>query len=151
MIATAKLMEKRDFTPAETAEIRPIAGGGEFLAFESELPELANRRHTPGFDAASRLAGRINASAISKEEHEACLSERAALLLKKYEGGLSKKESNRLEYVRWSLDRIEDAKFGADFDIMDSAVSEYEEFLDQVKGLQGKIDKLIDESKNKKL
>ncbi len=147
MIATARLTEVHDFAPKETADLKSIPGGGELISSELLLPELKGGHHAPGFDAASRIAGRINAAAISKAEHDAFLSERADLLQKKYEAGLTKAESNRLEYVRWSLDRIEDAKFGADYDIFDAAVSEYESVLGEIKGLQGRIDKLIEDSK----
>ena len=41
-------------------------------------------------------------------------------------------ESNRLEYVRWSLDRIEDARHGAALDRLEVYINRYEEFLDDL-------------------
>jgi hypothetical protein len=87
----------------------------------------------------AKLAGRINASNISQEEHDSLLKERQDLLAKKFNGEITRKESNRLEYVRWSLDRIDDAKFGEAFDSLDAAVSRYEEFLREIRDLQSKL------------
>jgi len=50
----------------------------------------------------ARLAGRLNASQITAEEHEAYLRERQMLLDKKFDGHITRKELNRLEYVRES-------------------------------------------------
>jgi hypothetical protein len=141
MSQTARLLERLDYAASETSSPKASApiGSETFSAHEKvELSEF-KPRHAPGFDAASRMAGRINASAISKAEQDAFLAERAALLKKKYESGLAGREANRLEYVRWSLDRIEDAKYGGDLDVLDSAVSQYEDFLGETKTLRESI------------
>ena len=80
----------------------------------------------------SRLAGRINAASVSEDEHKALLQTRQLLLDKKLDGSISRKEANRLEYVRWSLDRIEDARNGSTLDMLDDAVSAYERFVSDV-------------------
>ncbi|WP_316169437.1 hypothetical protein [Bradyrhizobium sp. SZCCHNRI1058] len=103
----------------------------------TDLPSFA--RTTPGFNEASRRAGRLNAAAISEQEIGELLAERAALLQKKYTCQLTRQETNRLEYVRWSLDRIDDARNGLSLDKLDRAVSDYENFLDEVKSLQSQI------------
>jgi len=69
-------------------------------------------RYDAAYAATSRIAGRINAANISDAEHGALRRERQRLLDKKLDGTITRKEANRLEYVRWSLDRIEDAKHG---------------------------------------
>jgi len=75
-----------------------------------------------------RLAGRLNAASISQAEHDAFLRERQLLLQKVFDRSISRKEKARLEYVRWSLDRIEDARYGHSIDILESRVVEYERF-----------------------
>lgn len=84
----------------------------------------------------AKLAGRLNASKISDEEHDGFLRERQMLLDKTFEGNITRKELNRLEYVRWTLDRIEDARHGEALDILGMAVSRYEQFGEGLLKLQ---------------
>lgn len=92
----------------------------------------------------ARLAGRLNASQITPEEHEAYLRERQTLLDKKFAGEITRKELNRLEYVRWSLDRIEDAKYGETLDILDMAISRYEQFGENILELQQNLEQRVE-------
>lgn len=55
---------------------------------------------------------------MEDQEAIALLDERQALLDKKFDGTITKSELNRLEYVRWSLDRIEDARYGENLDAL---------------------------------
>jgi hypothetical protein len=89
----------------------------------------------PDFDANSalyaataRLAGRMNAAAVSDLEHKSLLDERQRLLDKSFDGSIANRERNRLAYIRWSLDRIEDARYGHALDRLDDAVAAYERF-----------------------
>ncbi|WP_315728842.1 hypothetical protein [Bradyrhizobium sp. SZCCHNS2015] len=143
-----KLLEVTDYAARETVSGNPLPSSPELIRNDlrpstvTDIPSFARR--APGFDEASRLAGRLNAAAIAPDEVNALLAERASLLQKKYESSLTKREINRLEYVRWSLDRIDDAKNGFALDRLDSAVSEYEHFLGEVKTLQLQIAKLAE-------
>jgi len=85
---------------------------------------------------ASRRAGRLNAASISGQEVENLLSERQLLLDKKFNGTMTQLESNRLDYVRWSLDRIEDAREGHSLDALEAWVSQYEQFRADLEVLQ---------------
>ncbi|WFU23141.1 hypothetical protein QA649_34435 [Bradyrhizobium sp. CB1717] len=103
----------------------------------------------PSFDgygevyaAAARRAGRINASSVSDEEHQSLLLERQLLLDKKFAETITRKESNRLEYVRWSLDRIEDANHGWAMDVLEHSVSGYEQLSSDLKSLIDQLDNL---------
>src|SRR6266545_6557652 len=89
----------------------------------------------------AKLAGRINAASVSQQEHEALLRERQLLLDKKLAGDISRKESNRLEYVRWSLDRIEDAKHGGIMDYLEGHVVKYEEVLQSLQALHADLER----------
>ena len=84
----------------------------------------------------SRQAGRLNAASISDEEHDQLLQERQDLLDKLFVGTISRKETLRLEYVRWSPDRIEDARFGRILDVIESNVGLYERFSFDLSRLQ---------------
>ncbi len=91
------------------------------------------------FADAARRAGRLNAASVSEEEYQALLRERQRLLDKKFDGTMSKSESNRLEYVRRSLDRIEDARHGAALDALEGSVGKFEQFLLQVEDLKSQL------------
>jgi len=87
----------------------------------------------------SRRAGRINAASVSDEEIEALLRERQRLLDKKFDETLSRRESNRLEYVRWSLARVEDARTGEALDALENFAEQYKQFHDDVVALADQI------------
>jgi hypothetical protein len=95
----------------------------------------------------SRQAGRVNALRIPERERQDLLRERQALLDKKFAGQITKRESNRLEYVRWSLDRIEDARHGEELDRLDAAVSDYERARDALTDLHRQLTGLVDEER----
>ena len=76
----------------------------------------------------SRQAGRLNAAIVSDEEINRLLRERKYLLDKRFAGTMTKKEENKLTYIRWSLDRIEDARHGQALDALESLISRYEQF-----------------------
>src|SRR2546423_1515102 len=78
-----------------------------------KLPRFPTFTYTSSVEsAASRMAGRLNAAAISGTEHQRLLDERQALLDKQIARNISPQELNRLKYVRWSLDRVDDARYG---------------------------------------
>lgn len=87
----------------------------------------------------ARLAGRVNAANISEKEHEELLHERQKLLDKILDGSISRSESLRLEYVRWSLDTIEDAKHGYILDALEDAVAVFERFAADVANLNTQL------------
>jgi hypothetical protein len=92
------------------------------------------------YAATARSAGRINAASVSEEEYKNLLGERQKLLDRKLSGTISRKEEIRLQYVRWSLDRVEDARHGASLEALESAVAKYEQFLTEVEQLKSQIE-----------
>ena len=88
---------------------------------------------------ATKRAARLNASKASEEEVASLLAERQGLLDKYFAGTITKGESTRLEYVRWSLDRIEDAKHGAALDMLESHVARFEELAGQLDALREQL------------
>ena len=91
---------------------------------------------------AAKIAGRVNAARASQEEHENLLSERQGLLDKKMAGTITGQELNRLEYVRWSLDRIEDAKYGQALDILEGYVVQYEHALSEIRKFEENLNRV---------
>lgn len=106
-----------------------------------KLPDFA--RYDPLYAVTSRIAGRINAASISESEHKSLLQERQTLLNKKFNGTITRKESNRLEYIRWSLDRVEDARHGQALQVLESSVAQYEQFLADLRSLPAQIRDLL--------
>jgi hypothetical protein len=92
------------------------------------------------FAAAARRAGRINAANISDEERDSLLHQRQALLDKQFSGTITRAESNRLEYVRWSLDRIDDARNGEALDALENLVGGYEQLKEDIQHLVNSLD-----------
>jgi hypothetical protein len=91
------------------------------------------------YSLTARLAGRLNAANISDKEHEYLLQRRQRLLDKALDGTISRTESLKLEYVRWSLDTIEDAKHGYELDVLEDAVAMYERFASDVVDLKRQL------------
>ena len=87
-----------------------------------------------------RRAARINAAHINENEFEKLLTERHALLRMKFDEGLDKSQERRLAFVRWSLDRIQDARHGAALDELESAVAQYEMIGDEINALIKSLD-----------
>ncbi|RQU98733.1 hypothetical protein DF042_23420 [Burkholderia cenocepacia] len=85
------------------------------------------------------MARAIIKKRLKEGEWEALLSERQQLLDKQFSGVITKSESNRLDYVRWSLDQIEDARYGASLDVLESSVARYESFLESVQQLKNDL------------
>src|SRR6478672_12269628 len=54
----------------------------------------------------ARMAARMNARSVSEKERTDLLDERQRLLDKHFDGELTREDSIRLQYIRWSLDRI---------------------------------------------
>jgi hypothetical protein len=97
---------------------------------EIEFPEFG--RYTGTRAETVRIAGRIAASQVSKAEYQAFLRERQGLLDKLFAKTITRREEIRLEYVRWSLDRIEDAEHGSDLDRIEDSITRYEHFLQEL-------------------
>lgn len=104
--------------------------GGAGVLFES----TQGRRETA--QQVTRLAARANASAATDKERADLLAERTKLLDKKFDGTLTKSENIRLEYVRWSLDRIEEARHGPALDKLESKIEEIQRLAARLAGLR---------------
>ncbi len=102
----------------------------------------------PRFDygeaaVAARIAGRRNALLVTEAEHDALLLERQMLLNKHFAAEITRKESNKLEYVRWQLDRIEDAHYGDATDFLEGAIERYERLSTDMQDLTAQLSKAM--------
>lgn len=86
-----------------------------------------------------RMAARLNAASATEEERHNLLRQRKGLLDKKLDGRITPSELNKLEYVRWSLDRIEDARYGSALDALEDSVSKYENFISEIHSLSSQL------------
>jgi hypothetical protein len=133
---------KEDALPSTSLLTEDTKLSEHFSVQEDDLGKFAEARNAPRgaslpFHAQSlRLAARLNASRITDEEHASLIRERAKLVKRKFVEGLSKAEEIRLEYVRWSRDRIEDAKHGAALDTLEGAVMKYQDALRELQDLR---------------
>jgi len=130
-------------TGVEIREEVDASPGGLFAASESAIPESqVTKEFLSSIDIAShslRTAARVNASAVSEREERNLLDERRGLLQRKMSAGLTQAESDRLEYVRWSLDRIEDARHGESLDELEGLVARYQRVLGELQDLSARI------------
>ncbi|NQV46324.1 MAG: hypothetical protein HQ504_00930 [Rhodospirillaceae bacterium] len=114
----------------------------------SQFPKFSGYREV--LATTSRMAGRINAASVSDQECQTLLRERQDLLDKNFDDTITRKEKIRLEYIRWSLDRIEDSKFGQTLDMLENSVSKYEQFLSDVRKLENQLKQHLKKSRSKK-
>ena len=76
---------------------------------------------------------------ISPKVKQDLTEERNLLARKKFGDGLSNKEERRLAYVRWQLDRIDDAEDGEMLDYLDKVADEHEKFAKEISTFLNKL------------
>lgn len=129
---------------AQQASQRPADPAAE----ASALVSFPNFDRAPSVYAqTARIAGRINASHVSEEEIQRLLVERQRLLDKRFAKTISRREENQLQYVLWSLDRIDDARHGHELEALEGAISEYEKFGDDVRQLSAQLQSYLRKKK----
>lgn len=94
-----------------------------------------------GDAALTKFAARWNARKTPAAEIERWFREHAALSLKEVEGTLTEEEALHLNYVRWNLNRIEDARVGPQLDKLEEAIDRYEGFLAEIRGFTADLDR----------
>lgn len=122
--------------------IDPSEGRREsgFSASVYQLPRFPSfSRSLKAENDASRIAHRVNAGAISDADHKKLLAERQQLLDKELSGSITTQQKNRLAYVRWSLDRVDDARYGDGLDKLENIVRQYERFHDDIEKFRAEL------------
>lgn len=79
-----------------------------------------------------RKANRAIRVQIPESEYRSLLSERHALVEKKFTVGLTEKEEFRLKMLRWRIDGIEDAMFGNQLDELEAFAEKQEKLAKSV-------------------
>ncbi len=125
---------------SEDPDLLPAASSVSDAGLSAPLQALNSRFNSQVYAVTSRIAGRLNAANISDAEHSSLLRARQALLDKKLGGTITRREENRLEYIRWSLDRIEDAKYGHTLDLLEDRVRAYEQLLSDMQFLRSQLE-----------
>ena len=111
-----------------------VQGTGESSAKGSSLNDSLD--YLEAAQQAAKRAARLNAAKATNEERDQLLEERQKLLDKYFAGAITRDESVRLDYVRWSLDRIEDARDGAALDTLENHIAQFEKVAEQLDQVQ---------------
>jgi hypothetical protein len=96
---------------------------------------------------AARRAGRLNAANISDDEVSELLERRQRLLDKKFDGTMLRKDEIELTYVCWQLDRIDDARQGAQLDTLEALVTQYESLQRDLEDLHRRLSTYLPKQK----
>jgi hypothetical protein len=126
---------------SEHAELGTVDAPSEQSSETSEIEFPEFGAYTGTRAETAKIAGRIAASQVSEAEYHAFLQERQDLLDKLLAKTITRREEIRLEYVRWSLDRIEDAKHGSDLDRIEDSITRYEHFLEELDQFKVALDR----------
>lgn len=125
-MTTSEIVPPTEKSPLRETQSSPAPGNADDLDILTPSIDVATRA------LIHRRAGRMNASSISEEEEKNLHAERHALLDKEFNKTISRQEVLRLEYVRWSLDRIDDAKHGSKLDAIERRLVRFEQFAAEV-------------------
>jgi hypothetical protein len=112
-----------------------------------KIPDFGH--YDPAIAAAAKIAGRINAANISDRDLDELLAERKRLLDKQFDETITRKESNRLDYVHWTLDRIEDARSGQALEALEGYAAQYKAFLDDLNKMQEQLSARLPKKKRR--
>jgi hypothetical protein len=126
------------------AKIHRLLGGVRNRRTQAKGENTAAEQDaSAGFDPRDmRSAARALTRHTMAREEPKLLQERDELLSKKFEGGLSPREERHLKYVRWQLDRIDDAVNGAHLDQVERIVAAQEDMALLVREYAAMFEKL---------
>lgn len=129
MSNTAEQTELLDRSNGET-RLLPEARDVDIEPSWTTTPlNVPDSKYSQLVDISSKAAGRMRAASISQEEIDKLLLDRSRILDKLEADTATLSDLRRLEYVRWSLDRIEDAKHGPQLDLVEKGIQQYERFV----------------------
>jgi len=145
--STSAFFESAVDTASDGSQVTSVSDVRVASLSDVRAPQMPNvsetviaLRETQQYDPEiAKQAGRAAARQTSEADERALLKEREALLRKQMATQLSKTEARRLEFVRWSLARIEDARIGPTLDQLELAVKRYEDFLSEVTRLRQEL------------
>lgn len=98
-----------------------------------EAPEISFESFPSGLGPEDiKKINRAFTKGISPKIEENLIKERNELVKKKVKEHLTKKEQIRLTFLKWQLDRIDDAKHGEHLDFLGRIVGAQEEFAKEI-------------------
>lgn len=112
---------------------KKATGGIDLISLPS-APTAFPKRESISADLIKRL-NRAITKKTPAEEVKSLVDERNILVMKRTKAGLTRDEERRLTYLRWQLDRIDDAQYGEILDIFEKTAEEYERFASDIDSL----------------
>lgn len=151
-LSTAEQSEASFATSGSLVSQRTNSGGLQGLASPTRgadihtMSEVASpdfSRYNGARSSSTALAtARMSARQVDPSEVDRLMSEHRRLAQQKILGVFSHRDEVRLEYVRWSLDRIEDAVSGAELDMLSAEVALYRQLGKDLQSLRESVDAL---------
>jgi len=127
-------------TPDEMTESRLLRR--DFSSEGDGMLGVTSPREDGAWLGSSREASRRLAELIPEEEYRELLSRHSTLVDKSFKEGLTRSELLDLQLVRWNLDRIEDAKYGAGLDFMERMVVTQEYMADKISATLTQLERI---------
>jgi hypothetical protein len=87
---------------------------------------------------------------MPEAERKQIISERNQLVQKQFKVSLSIKEEKRLKYIRWQLDRIDDAESGEFLDYLEKITEAHEKFAKELNAFLTQISNIQISTKKRK-
>jgi hypothetical protein len=100
-----------------------------------EMSTLLERLDDPSGGLPSDAIRKINrlvTSLAPEAERQKILQERNELVRRQFKGGISEREEKRLEFLRWQLDRFDDADRGEALDRLEIITQTHEKFAKEL-------------------
>jgi hypothetical protein len=91
------------------------------------------------FSETIKKMNRELAKKISLQDEKYFITKHSELVRKKFTGGLSNDEQKQLDFIRWQMDRIDDARNGEHMDHLTQIIESHEEFAQDLEKILSKI------------
>ena len=133
----------------QTGSIKSFQPPESVTSIPKTTPEISFEGFPSGLTTENiKKINRAFTKRIPLEIEEDLIKERNQLVRKKIKEDLTKREQIRLTFLRWQLDRIDDAKHGEHLDLLGRIVEAQEEFTEEIGMLLSQIG--VGQSKERK-
>jgi len=131
----SKIESTEEVTSERAKAFKNVYLGKKPEAKESVANSIWDERTTLPVDSIRRVARELTKKKIFPKR-KILNEERNVLVNKMFQEKLTRVEEKRLEFIRWQLDRIDDAEIGENVDLIERLVIEHEK-------ISKEIDKLL--------
>jgi hypothetical protein len=134
--SNTKAIQIPEKTKTKETEIvnAPLEKDDEKHGTVSQLPTPSSVDASTSMEQIRKLNRQVTKN-IPVKVKKMLVEERNYLVNKKFKEGLTDKEERRLIYIRWQLDRIDDAEYGETLDLYESIADQYDIFAHDIKEL----------------